>query len=569
MVVATKNAYLRYDELTAVLQDYARQHPERIRLQSLGRSHEGRDIWLTTLTRFATGNAEDKPALWLDANIHSAELVSGAAALYLIQYLLERDGHDPDVSRCLDEHTFYICPRVNPDGVEWALADTPRLIRSSTRPWPTEALPVEGLVCEDMDGDGRILTMRIPDSNGPWKISANEPRLLVRRDPAETGGRYYRLLPEGRLLNPDGITLPAPARRENLDLNRNFPGGWLGEHQQPGAGPYPASEPEVRAIVDFIARHPNICSGIALHSYSGVLLRPFSHKPDDAMPAEDRWVFEAIGRKGSALTGYPAVSAYHGFRYHPQKIITGAMDDWLYEEQGRLAWTVELWNPLKQAGIDNDNFMDWYREHPLDDDIKLLAWSDKALGGAGYIDWYPYDHPQLGSIELGGWDALYSLWNPPPALLQQEVAALAPWLVWHNLLSPRLKLLRLDTRPLAEQLWQVSAVVQNTGWLPTDVTRLARDRKMLPGVTLEIETGAAAELISGPSRRDAGQLEGFAHKAASPNVWGGSPADPTDERVIIEWIVRGDKGAAITVVARHDRAGKISTTTVLGASESH
>ena len=564
MVAAGQTAYLRYDALTELLQDHALRRPDCFRLQSIGRSHEGRDIWLATLSRFASGAAEDKPALWLDANIHSAELVSGAAALYLMQFLLDEDGRNPDVSRCLDNHTFYICPRVNPDGVEWALADTPRLIRSSTRPWPNETLPPAGLLAEDMDGDGRILTMRIPDANGPWKVCAEEPRLLVRREPAETGGQYYRLLPEGRLLENDGLTLPPPVRLENLDLNRNFPGEWKGEHEQAGAGAYAGSEPEVRAIVDFIARHPNICSGIALHSYGGVLLRPFSHKSDDAMPAEDRWVFDTIGQKGSALTGYPALSAWHGFRYHPQKVITGAMDDWLYEEQGRLAWTVELWNPLKQAGIDNDRFMDWYREHPLEDDIKLLAWSDKVLKGKGYTDWYPFEHPQLGSIELGGWDALYSLWNPPAEKLQTEVSALAPWLLWHNLIAPRLTLPQLQLEPLANNTWRVRALVQNSGWLPTDVTRLARDKKMLAGVSVEIETGPDVELLSGCRRTDVGQLEGYAHKSSSPNIWAGNPADPTDERALAEWVIRANPGTTVVVHARHDRAGRVSARRALG-----
>ena len=90
-----------------------------------------------------------------------------------------------------------MCPRLNPDGAEWALADVPRIIRSSTRPYPYDEEPVGGLRREDIDGDGRVLTMRVPDPNGPWKVSERDPRLMVRRDPTETGGRYYRLLPEG------------------------------------------------------------------------------------------------------------------------------------------------------------------------------------------------------------------------------------------------------------------------------------------------------------------------------------------------------------------------------------
>ena len=92
----------------------------------------------------------------------------------------------------------YICPRLNPDGAEWALADKPRIIRSSTRPYPYDEEPIGGLMEEDIDGDGRILMMRVPDPSGAWKVCPEEPRLLVRRERAGARGQYYRLLPEGR-----------------------------------------------------------------------------------------------------------------------------------------------------------------------------------------------------------------------------------------------------------------------------------------------------------------------------------------------------------------------------------
>lgn len=561
MPVEPFDAYWHYAELQQRLEQYASNWPELVRLLRIGQSHEGRPIWLLAITNFRLGEDTDKPALWIDANIHSAELVGSMAAMYLVEQLVNGYGKDSTISRCLDSRTFYICPRANPDGAEWALAEPPRLARSSTRPWPHQDTLPRGLRARDMDNDGRLLTMRIPDPNGPWKIHPDEPRLMVARDPAESGGAYYRLLPEGEFSDYDGITLPAEQRAENLDLNRNFPVNWQGEHEQPGAGPYPVSEPEVRAMVEFIASHDNICSAISLHSYSGVLLRPVSFAPDDTLPAEDRWVFDAIGKHGTDLTGYPAISAYEGFRYHPQKVITGAMDDWLYLHTGRIAWTVELWNPRRQAGIDDDRHIDWYREHPFEDDQKLLAWSDRELGGKGYIDWYPFEHPQLGRIELGGWDPLYSLWNPPPHLLQKEIAPLADWLTWHNLVSPKLEWHSVTTTRIAADTWQLTAVVQNTGWLPTDVTRQARDKRILSGIGFRIELAETIEILLGEIQTDAGQLEGRSHKSSTPTIWAGRPSDPTDERVKQQWLLRGS--GTVTLYASHPRAGKLRQTLTL------
>ena len=191
--------YYRYDELAGLLHELAAAHPKLLRLESIGTSFEGRAIWLAAVTNIGTGSDSDKPALWVDANIHSAELVSSMTALRLLDHLLAGYGREAGVTRALDTRAFYIVARVNPDGAEWALAEKPKLVRSSIRPYPFDEEPVGGLRIEDVAGNGRILAMRVPDPNGPWKVCAEEPRLLVRRDPAETGGRYFRLLPEGRL----------------------------------------------------------------------------------------------------------------------------------------------------------------------------------------------------------------------------------------------------------------------------------------------------------------------------------------------------------------------------------
>ena len=217
--------FYKYDELTAILHAWADEQPDRFKLVSIGKSFEGRDIWLATVTNFATGPDVDKPAFWLEANIHAVEVTGCTAALHLINKLLTQYGVDEKVTRVLDTRAFYIVPRLNPDGAELALADRPKFIRSSVRPYPRTDQQ-DGLIEEDIDGDGRILQMRIEDPNGAWKAYPKDPRLMIRRDPIETGGKYYRILPEGLLKDYDGVTIKVLGPKQALDLNRNFPAGW-------------------------------------------------------------------------------------------------------------------------------------------------------------------------------------------------------------------------------------------------------------------------------------------------------------------------------------------------------
>ena len=273
--------------------------------------------------------------------------------------------------------------------------------------------------------------------------------------------------------------------KHGLDLNRNFPSNWRQEFEQQGAGPFPTSEPEVRAVAQFVVGHPNITGGVAFHTWSGVLLRPFDHLRDDEMHPEDLWHYRRVGAKGTELTGYPAISVFEEFRYHPKQVIGGAFD-WIYEHLGMFSWVVEIWSPMKEAGIRNYKYIDWFRDHPIEDDLKLYHWSRDQLGGIAHIAWKPFDHPQLGRIEIGGWNRFHAFGNPPPAFLERELARFPKWLVWQALTSPKMELLAAEAEALADDHWRVRLVVQNTGWLPSYVSKRAQERKVVRGVIAEI-----------------------------------------------------------------------------------
>lgn len=544
MVAVPYDHYLRYDELTALLNSFAAEYPDLVEIGLIGKSHEGRDIWMATITDKATGTHDTKPAFWCDGNIHATEVSACTAVLTILAKAVTKQ------RELLKTHTLYLVPRLNPDGAEWALETPPRLIRSSTRPYPFDEDDHYGLEPKDLDGNGRILQMRVPDANGPWKISEEEPRLLKRRDPGERGGEYFRLLDEGVLHNYDGLTMRPHKRKQGLDMNRNWPNQWRQEHEQHGAGPFPTSEPEVRAAVEAIVQRPNICGAITFHTFSGVHLRPPSSKSEDDIPTEDLWTFQEIGKKGTEMTGYPAISVHKEFRYHPKEVITGVFDDWMYGHRGVYAWTTEIWSPQRQAGITDYKYIDWWREHPFEQDMQMLKWSDEKLGGRGYIDWFDFEHPQLGKVQLGGWDEQFAFRNPPVQFLEAEVGPLADWALWQASLSPRLALLKTVIEPL-DGVTRVRVAVQNQGWLPTNVSKLAAESKLVRGVVAEISTAGDPSnwLISGLVRQEAGQLLGWNHVGA------GGSFDSTEDVAVFEWIVRSGNQFEVTV--KHERAGKL------------
>lgn len=553
--------FYRHPELSQLLADYAAALPDLIERRSMGLSHEGREIWLLVITNRATGPDTDKPALWIDGNIHAAELTASTACLYWLHQLASSYGSDAKVTELLDSRVVYLCPRLNPDGAELALADTPRHIRSATRPYPFDEPHVDGLTTQDIDGDGRILQMRVKDPNGSWKVHPDEPRLLIPREPGEFGGTYYRVMPEGLLENFDGTTIRVNRDREGLDLNRNFPAYWRQEFEQLGAGPYPTSEPEVRAMVDFMVKHPNIGAAVSFHTHSGVILRPMGTQSDDDMTPEDLWIYKRLSDIGAKLTGYPAISIWHDFKYHPKEIITGTQD-WVYEHLGALFWTVEIWAPNKEAGITDYDWIHWYRDHPPEDDLKLLKWSDEHCEGKAHNDWRPFNHPQLGAVEIGGWDRMNYWRNPPPKYREREAARFPAWLTQLGLTLPKLNTVSTSVDALGPDTWRVKFVVANTGYLPSYVTKRALERKVARACVFEIGLPAGASLVNGKPRIEGPQLEGHAPKNSLQAFI--PERDVTADKAHAEWIVRAPVGTVLQLKAHAGRAGAVNAEVTLG-----
>jgi murein tripeptide amidase MpaA len=545
--------FYAYDELTDTLRSWADEAPKLCALESIGTSYEGRDIWLVTVTNTETGDHLDKPGFLIEANIHSMEWTGCTAALHLVHRLLSDYDKDETVTRALDTRVFYVIPRLNPDGAERGLEER-RFIRSSVRPYPREEQD-DGLRVEDVDGDGRVLDMRIEDANGAWRLHPEKKSLLVRRDPVDSpgDGPFYRLLAEGRIENYDGVTIKIPPPLEGLDLNRNFPAEWAPEHEQRGAGPYPTSEPEVRAMVQAVTDRPNITGHIAYHTFSGVHLRPYAGRPDDDIPTTDLRAYTIIGERGTELTGYPAISVFHDFKYDPKQVIKGGAHDWMYDHLGVFSWTTEFWSPQREAGLADHHFIEWIRDHSVEDDLALIRWAEKNYPDA-YVDWYDFDHPELGKVELGGWDIVNYWFNVPFDRLEQEVGPHTEWALFHLLISPLLEIRELEVETLGESAYLVRLVLQNAGWLPTNVTEKAVERKAVRPIEVELDLPSDARLVGGEAKTEAGQLKGRVEKRST--TWWLND-ESTSDLAKLEWVVEAPRGTEIGLEARHPRSGTV------------
>jgi len=209
----------------------------------------------------------------------------------------------------------------------------------------------------------------------------------------------------------------------------------------------------------------------------------------------------------------------------------------------------------RAAGVEVEDFIEFFRDPPEEASLKMLAWNDRELGGDGFVSWRPFDHPHLGCVELGGWKTKFTSQNPPPKFLRAECEKLTRFALCHAATAPRLRT-RLETEELSQGLRRIELTVENVGYLPTHVSSVAADKKLARPVDVGIELPQGASLVSGEREVELGHLAGRSALAGnrwkSPAFFEGLPSDYASRTV---WVVRGE--GPVQVEVRGGRAGTV------------
>jgi hypothetical protein len=541
------DTYHEYDAMTAHLHALAEAYPTLCTLTSIAKTFRGRDVWFLTITNPETGPAEEKPGFYIDAQIHAEEHATSATALYACAYLLNNYGTDEDVTHLVDNQVFYIIPRINPDGAEYALT-------SPYHPWCGNGrfLPgedrIDGLIPQDINGDGYIVQMRVPDPKGEWKKDTDEPRILVQREPGEEGGEYYRLYPEGMIENYDGAHVQIHPQ-EDGNMNRNFPVNW--SPREYGAGEFPFSEPEAMGMGQVILNHPNIAGMCAYHTHGGIILRPSMMKIDAEMSPPDLALYKDLGAVGERLTGYPTISTYEDFTPDKSKARHGSLKDWVYEEKGIICFSTELWDLERTAGVPKEGY---YNLGPRDAATQRLVfdWVVEHVGDKGFREWEAFDHPQLGPVEIGGMVYIWSYRNPPGKLLEEICHNNVMFNLRHAAAAPRIQVDEIRAEALGSGLHKVTAIVSNHGYLPTNLSDVAVQNGVAKPVTITLECNGA-ELVMNPNTVELGNLAGRNERRYAYSNWGQQWSAVTKK---VEWLVQSSAPqASVTVTAASEKGG--------------
>jgi hypothetical protein len=485
--------YYTYGQIVSAMKMLNKTYPELTNLEIVGKSDEGRDIYLITINNKATGASSEKPGVYVDGNIHGNEIQASEVCLYLANRLLENFGKNDKITEVVNKNAWYILPCVNVDGRVHFFTDP-------NAPYSGRSIRIavdddkDGLVDEDypddLNGDGNISIMRKKDPFGSYKTDPDDPRLMVPAKPGEMG--------EWSLLGEEGIDNDGDGQINEdsegyVDGNRDWGYNWNPPYVQSGSGLYPFSGTGIRAIGTWLINHPNVIMVYAFHNSGGMFLRGPSLKNAGEFPSGDISVYDYLGKNNEQIVpGYRYLISWKDL-YPMYGDFTNFANNLIgsYSFVGELtANNTETYSGKPINTPDSPANMFSYSQQ----ERERLKFNDNVVQGELYLPWKKFNHPIYGEVEIGGWVKMSSR-LPHPFMLQDMVHRISAAVIFSAGQTPEVKLDVTDKKSLGKNLYQVTVRLSNSKVMPS-MTYQSIKNNLYPKDILKIR-GEGIKVISG------------------------------------------------------------------------
>lgn len=585
------NRFYDYDELIGVCKKLVAAYPDLLTMQSIGRSEQGREMFVFILNNPKTGPDTDKPAMWIDGNVHGNEIQAGEVVAYSMWYLTKSHGQVKSLTEMIDRTAMYFLPSVNPDGRQgwFDTATTSSDFRSGQRPTDND---YDGLLdedaSEDLNGDGHIGQMWREDPNGMFRRNEKDQRIFERVEYPLKGG-WSNAGEEG--IDNDGDGQVNEDDKGGYDMNRNWPTDWQPNYIQGGAGERPLDRPEVKAIVGFIMSKPNIAAGQSYHNAGGMILRgPGAEYLDSTYSRADVNVYDRLGLAGQEMLPYYDYMIIHADLY----TVHGGFVNWLSEGLGIVSFTNELWNDGQMwqdgpahrtdtaaqiaaaAGGGGRGRGGAATAPPAntpamggggggggrfgaagvsEQQLRRMRWQDRMVFGQTLTDYTEFDHPTLGKVLIGG-GTKYSSRIPPPWMLEEQCHRNFAFTMFHADNMPLIAFEWSEAKNLGGDLWQITCEVGNSRIIPTRTAWAASQKIGMPD-TLTLSSDGVKVVTSGTlSDRLDRTIEPVEHRK---HIIVNESGIPGEGRRTYRFLVTGKTGTKVTLKYQSEKARDIQT----------
>ena len=542
------------DEIKSDLLRLEKAFPKFLKYSSLGKSYAGRDMMLMTINNPDTGAEMTKPAMYIEANVHGNEIQGAEVSLYTVWYLMENYDRIPQVKKLVDERVFYIVPSVNPDGRDYFLKGTGAGSRTGHKPVDDDNDGVDDEDGpDDLNGNGVIEQIRkhVP-GQGNLRVSARDKRMLEPVPAGETGD-WVILGQEGLDNDGDGRVNEDPIG--GYDGNRNWGSNWQPEYVQGGALDYPFQLPEARSINDFLMSHPNIAGVQSYHNSGGMILRGPGAEWQGEYPRADVSVYDELGKQGERMLPYYRYIVIWSGLY----TVHGGFIDWTNDGLGMLSFSNELWNGDQYFNSPSLVEQAKNPESPIAGRQADLYFDDFLEFGDQYVEWAPFDHPQFGKVELGGFKKTQG--RVPPRFMNEELCHRnMAFSLYQADEMPQMRVGESTVEALGGNVYRVRVELKNPKVTPTIMAKAAENNVVRPD--LLTVSGQGIEVLSAGWVRDRfrpGATQLIDQKQLSRIlIRNGHPGRATR---VIDYIVKGT--GPFTVTYDSLKGGRVSTTVAL------
>jgi len=581
-IQAQSSEYLDFSGLTGELQALV-DGSANATMRSIGTSHEGREIWVVEVGNPAGMPMGERPALLVIGNLEGDHVVGSQLALETLRFLL----NDPSAASVLSDQAVYVVPRLNPDGAEamFAAVKSDRAGNAFSYDADNDGRYDED-PGEDLNGDGMITLMRVPDSAGAFLVDPDDARLMKRADKSAGETGTHTLYTEGVDSDGDGfLNEDGPG---GVDLNRNF----QHEHPyyEPDAGLYMVSEPESRALMDFMLAHRNIGAVLAFGHSDNLVTAPNDRGQLADASGVDLFAFAAdanadiyrngvfggggggggrgfggrggfgggVGPRGARLRGAqlgadndpqsgrrPAVTVDSGDLEYFSAVsdayveVTGISEVAVNREAAGAFFQVAYYH----MGIPAFSTQGWgLSDTESEGDARFVEAMDGA-GVDGFVDWSAYDHPEFGAVEIGGF-VPYALTNPPADQLPELGRSHGEFAVGLAGMLPRVNIADTEVTAHGGGVFTVRAEIENSGYFPTSLQHGVVSRSVQP-TTVRIQVDSTS-ILSGDAKSSTVQK-----------------LDGSGTRVEFSWVIRGEEGQDVEIWVRSQKGGTDTATVTL------
>ena len=522
------NKYYTSEGLSALGDKIAKAYPNLVKKQSIGKSTQGRDIWMLAVTNYNVGDADRKPGFYVDGNIHSNEIQGGEICTYTAWYLTENFGKNDYITQMLNDRIFYIVPTINPDArndymLEGNTANSPRAGMIALDDDRDGLFDEDGY--EDLDGDGSITRMRRKSEYGNMIVDPKDPRKMIQVGPDDvvTSQRYEFLGGEGIDNDNDGRI--NEDTHGYYDPNRDWGWKWQPDYIQRGAYKYPFSAPETRAVADFVLSRPNIAGAQSYHNSGGMILRGPGAKEDiSTYNRQDIRIYDAIGKKGEKMIpGYRYLTVYKDLYS-----VFGGELDWFYGSRGIYTFTNEIFSRFAYYKDKNGG-----RNQQYDFDKDLLFYD-------GFTPWKKYNHPTYGEIEIGGFKKNIGR-ATPGFLLEEEAHRNMAFTFYHAFHMPHLSIAEIKEKKLSGGLKEVTAYIKNDRLMPTHASQDLKYKITRPDfISISGVDVVAGMIVTDEDFNFTTEQKVNPAKIKVANI-------PGNDVIKVRWIVKGNSKFTISV----------------------